>query len=161
MKRIPHNLNLPEKIAVRDCMEILAKTIYTGDSKLNKQLYGQFQDLLNASFGLDLDFNVSTDNVYEISSFSDLKDVFRDKIESGDLTENERSFNFSKRMFAEAIKRDFEKNGHRSARKNLEELFEDSTLKLFPKKLTKENLYSTVMNLKISEVKYRKHENAS
>tara|TARA_A100000171_G_C2136917_1_gene151021 strand:+ start:1605 stop:2090 length:486 start_codon:yes stop_codon:yes gene_type:complete len=161
MKRIPHNLNLSEKIAVRDCMEILAKTIYTGESKLNEQLYVQFQDLLNVSFGLELGFNVSKDNVYEVSNFDELKEVFQEDIEWDSLTENQRSFNFGKNIFAQALVKDYDKNGIRSAKKHLNELFEDSTLQLFPEKLTKENIYETLKNLKISEVKYRKHENAS
>lgn len=157
---LPQKLSLPERIAVRDCMEILAQTICKDDSKLNKQLYGQFQELLNTSFGLELGFNVSNDNVYEVSNFSELKEVFRDKIESEDLTEDVRSFNFSKRMFAEALLKDCEKNGLKSAKRHLEELFEDSTLRLFPEDLTKDNIYDTILNLERTKVKYRKHENA-
>lgn len=64
-------------------------------------------------------------------------------------------FYHAKRIYAESLVSILETHGIESVRKNLEELFSDMTMFLFPKELTKENLYETVINLKRSEIVYR------
>lgn len=61
----------------------------------------------------------------------------------------------AKRIYAESLVNILETHGGESARKNLAELFSDMTLFLFPKELTKENLYETIINLKRSQIVYR------
>lgn len=72
------------------------------------------------------------------------------------MTEQDKEDFFqSKRIFAEAMVNLLESHGRESVRKNLGELFADQTLKLFPTKFTKENLYKTIIDMKRDELVYR------
>ena len=71
------------------------------------------------------------------------------------IDQDKEDFYQAKRIFAESIVNIFENHGGDSARKNLEELFSSITMHLFPKELTKENLYDTIVGLKRSEIVYR------
>ncbi len=68
------NLNKSETIAVNKCMEILANAVMKLDTNLEKQIYGQFQDLINETFGTQINYNVTGDNIFEFDTKEEMEE---------------------------------------------------------------------------------------
>ncbi len=52
-------LNRTDKIAVDECMQLLAKSIRKIENKTDALLYFQFEDLINKTFGTSLNYSSS------------------------------------------------------------------------------------------------------
>ncbi|WP_268224325.1 hypothetical protein [Sinomicrobium oceani] len=70
-------------------------------------------------------------------------------------TQEEEDFYQAKRIFASAVCTILEKDGTQSAKRELENAFNESTLERFPSELTKMAIYDTIISLERSEIVYR------
>lgn len=70
-------------------------------------------------------------------------------------TQEEEDFYQAKRIFASAVCTILEKDGIQSAKRELENAFNESTLERFPRELTKKSIYDTIISLERSEIVYR------
>ncbi len=148
-------LSFTEKIAVRDCMDLLARTIYMSDSTLDKSLYEQFETLLNTRFDLILNNVPSDDNVFQIDDFEDLKRFIIDSEGFEKLRQEESGFKTLRYLLDRFMSEDLESNGPEIARAHLAELFHKDTLSLFPKKLNQESLRQTIMKLRPETTRFK------